>query len=139
MPTDKHRRWLSDALGITCVSAAPGDGGGGARGAGAGGPPPTRDPAQEEREQREEQQQQATQPASDRMAGAAKDLLMHYASQHLGRLQEQALNDLARAWRESPGGVIAAGAILGSAGVAYLVGTGSNLPPIPAIPLDFLA
>ena len=99
----------------------------------------SRDPDQVDRENREKQQQDAKQPAADKMAAAAKDLLFHYASENLAPLKEKALNDLARAWREAPGGVIAASAILGAAGVTYLIKTGTNLPKIPSIPLDFLA
>jgi hypothetical protein len=94
---------------------------------------------QEERQKREKQAQEAKQPNADRMTDAAKKLLKKYAEDNLGPLKEKALNDLAKAWKESPGGVIAAGAVLGAAGVTYLVKTGSSLPSIPAIPLDFLA
>lgn len=100
---------------------------------------PPRDPEQAEREQREQQAQQARQPSEERLADTAKDLLRHYASEYLRPLGDRALRDLARAWREAPAGVIAAGTILGTAGIAYLIGTGSNLPRIPPIPLDFLA
>ena len=106
---------------------------------GADGDSRARDPDREETDKREKQRDDAKKPNADRMADAAKDLLKKYAEDNLGPLKEKALNDLAKAWQESPGGVITAGAILGAAGVTYLVKTGSNLPPIPAIPLDFLA
>jgi hypothetical protein len=64
--------------------------------------------------------------------------VLHYAAEHLRSLGDEALRQLRQAWRESPGGVITAGAILGSAGAAYLIGTRGSLPAIP-IPLDFLA
>jgi hypothetical protein len=99
----------------------------------------TRNPDKEERDKREKEQQESKQPVKDRMTDAAKEVLKKYAADNLGPLKEKALNDLAKAWKESPGGVIAAGAILGAAGVTYLVKTGSSLPSIPAIPLDFLA
>ena len=134
MADPEHDSWLQ-VLGVSPVSFAAGakpesddDRG-----------PSDNDPAHTEREQRDRQQDEATQPAGDRVADAAKDLLTHYASQHLGPLRDQALQDLSRAWRESPGGVIAAGTVIGAAGIAYLVGTGASIPSIPAIPLDFLA
>jgi hypothetical protein len=98
-----------------------------------------RDPDKEERQKRDKQQQEAKKPNEDRMADAAKDLVKKYAEDNLGPLKEKALNDLAKAWKESPGGVIALGAVVGAAGVTYLVKTGGSVPSIPAIPLDFLA
>jgi N-acetylmuramoyl-L-alanine amidase len=71
-------------------------------------------------------------------ADVAQRLLQHYLGPYLGRLSEEAKRRLLEAWREAPGGVIAAAAILGSAGIGYLVGTNSPLPSIPAIPLDTL-
>src|ERR1041385_5871885 len=73
------------------------------------------------------------------MADAAKDLVKKYAEDNLGKVKEEALCQLGKAWKESPGGVIATGTIIGAAGVAYLVGTKGDIPSIPAIPLDFLA
>jgi len=93
----------------------------------------------EEQDKRQKERDEAKQPVKDRMSDAAKEVLKKYAEDNLGKLKEEALNQLAKAWQESPGGVIAVGAILGAAGVTYLVKTGSELPGIPAIPLDFLA
>lgn len=64
--------------------------------------------------------------------------LRRFAQQQLGRLSAEAQRRLVRAWREAPGGVIAAATVLGAAGVTYLVGTRSRLPSLPGIPLDFL-
>lgn len=89
-------------------------------------PPPTKDPSTQE----------TTKPAKPEEV--AKDLLKHYAGKYLGNLEEEAKKRLAQAWSESPGGVIAAGAIIGAAGVSYLIGTKSELPKLPAIPLDFI-
>jgi len=88
--------------------------------------PPTKDPSQE------------TPPKPAKVEDAAKDLLKHYAKKYLGPLGDDAKKRLAQAWAESPGGVIAAGAIVGAAGVAYLIGTKSALPGLPPIPLDFI-
>lgn len=63
---------------------------------------------------------------------------MHYTEKYLDRLGAEAKKRLADAWDQSPGGVIAAGAVIGAGGVAYLVGTKSALPGLPAIPLDKL-
>src|SRR6266704_729106 len=93
----------------------------------------------EEQDKRQKERDASKQPVKDRMTDAAKEVLKKYAEDNLGKLKEEALDQLAKAWRESPGGVIAAGAILGAAGVTYLVKTGSELPSIPPIPLDFLA
>ncbi|HKG24833.1 MAG TPA: hypothetical protein VKB09_04250, partial [Thermomicrobiales bacterium] len=87
--------------------------------------PPTTDPSLE-----------TPQPAD--LASSGKELVMKYAEKYLGRLSDEAKKRLADAWDESPGGVIAAGAVIGGAGVAYLVGTKSALPGLPAIPLDVL-
>lgn len=88
--------------------------------------PPTTDPSNE------------TPPKPAKVEDAAKDLLKHYAKKYLGPLGEDAKKRLAQAWAESPGGVIAAGAIVGAAGVSYLIGTKSALPAVPPIPLDFI-
>jgi hypothetical protein len=88
-------------------------------------PPPTTDPSLE-----------TPKPAD--LADSAKDLLMKYAEKYLGRLGDEAKKRLAEAWDASPGGVIAAGAVVGGGGVAYLVGTKSALPGLPKIPLDVL-
>jgi hypothetical protein len=93
----------------------------------------------EEQDKREKEREASKQPVKDRMTDAAKEALKKYAEDNLGKLKEEALDRLAKAWKESPGGVIAAGAILGAAGATYLVKTGADLPAIPAIPLDFLA
>jgi len=103
------------------------------------GDAPTRNADKEEQDKRQKQEDDAKKPNSDRMADAAKDVLKKYAEDNLGKLKEDALDQLGKAWKDSPGGVIAAGTIIGAAGVAYLVGTKSDLPSIPAIPLDFLA
>jgi hypothetical protein len=87
--------------------------------------PPTTDPTLE-----------TPKPAD--LGDSAKELLMKYAEQYLGRLGDEAKKRLADAWDEAPAGVIAAGAVVGAAGVAYLVGTKSALPDLPAIPLDVL-
>lgn len=89
-------------------------------------PPPTTDPSQE------------TQPKPADLGGTAKDLVMKYADKYINQLGDEAKKRLAEAWEESPGGVIAAGAIIGGAGVTYLIGTKSALPGLPDIPLDFL-
>jgi len=89
-------------------------------------PPPTKDPSTQE----------TTKPAKPEEV--AKDLVKHYAKKYLGNLEDEAKKRLAQAWAESPGGVIAAGAVIGAAGVGYLIGTKSALPGLPAIPLDFI-
>ena len=99
----------------------------------------TRNPDKDEQDKREKQKDESKKPVDDRMKDAAKDLLKKYAEDKLGPLKEKALEDLAKAWRESPGVVIGVGTVLTAAGVTYLVKTGSSLPSIPAIPLDFLA
>src|SRR5687767_4893875 len=166
MPNDEMWKWITSPLvGVTAQPSptslkmrkgpsAPDGGPSGGSGRGGGyvpvsgkddeggtedvGASRARDPDKEERDKREKQRDDK-QPSKDRMTGAAKDLVKKYAEDNLGPLKEKALNDLAKAWRESPGGVIAVGAVLGAAGVTYLVKTGADLPPIPAIPLDFLA
>lgn len=80
-----------------------------------------------------------TTAATDRAIDATKDLVLYYASKNLKPLEDKALEDLAKAWKEAPGGVITAAALLGAGGVTYLVKSGSNVPSLPAIPLDFLA
>jgi len=77
-----------------------------------------------------------TRPANP--AEVAEQLLAQYLRPYLDRLSGEAKRRLIEGWRESPGGVIAAGSILGAAGVAFLVGTNSALPTLPAIPLDTL-
>ena len=89
------------------------------------GPPPTKDPSADE-------------PKQAKLPDAAEKVVKHYAEKYLGGLKDEAKKRLADAWRESPAGVIAAGAIIGGAGVGYLVGTKSALPGLPAIPLDVL-
>ena len=88
--------------------------------------PPTKDPSTTE----------TTKPAKPEEV--AKDLVKHYAKKYLGNLEDEAKKRLAQAWSESPGGVIAAGAVIGGAGVGYLIGTKSALPGLPPIPLDFI-
>jgi hypothetical protein len=88
-------------------------------------PPPATDPSLE-----------SPKPAD--LSDSAKELLMKYAEKYLGKLGDEAKKRLADAWDESPGGVIAAGAVIGGAGIAYLVGTKSALPGLPEIPLDVL-
>jgi N-acetylmuramoyl-L-alanine amidase len=83
----------------------------------------------------------SAQPPTTKRADPAKvaeQLLSHYLGPYLNRLGDEAKRRLVEAWRESPGGVIAAGAILGAAGIGYVVGTGSSIPALPAIPLDAL-
>lgn len=99
---------------------------------------PAGDPAKAEQDRRDKQAADAQKPADERVVSASKELVMHYAAEHLSSLGDEALRQLAKAWRESPGGVIAAGSIIGATGVAYLVGTNGSLPAI-TIPLDFLA
>lgn len=99
---------------------------------------PDRQPPVDPDRQRQQQQQGLQTPTADRLTDAAKNLALHYAGQYTRGLQDEALRQLARAWREAPGGVIAAAAIIGAEGVAYLVGTQGSLPDIP-VPLDFLA
>ncbi len=99
---------------------------------------PVGDPAQVEQQQRDKQAADAAKPAGERVVSASRELVMHYAAENLKSLGDEALRQLVRAWRETPGGVIAAGTIIGAAGVAYLVGTNGSLPEI-TIPLDFLA
>jgi hypothetical protein len=88
-------------------------------------PPPTSDPSVKTPE-----------PAD--LGDSAKELLMKYAEKYLGKLGDEAKKRLAEAWDASPGGVIAAGAVVGGAGVAYLVGSKSEMPGLPEIPLDVL-
>ena len=80
----------------------------------------------------------APEPQRADPARVAERLLLHYLGPYLTRLSDEAKRRLVDAWRESPGGVIAAAGIVGSAGIAYLVGTESALPALPAIPLDAL-
>ena len=138
-PRGEHRQWLQEVLGVNTAGGSPPEHG--EEGERVDSPSDrAQDPIADERHRREDSQRdRASESDGDRLADAAKDLLIHYASQHLGSLSERALQDLARAWRESPAGTIAAATIFGAAGVAYLAGTGANIPNLPPIPLDFLA
>jgi hypothetical protein len=77
-------------------------------------------------------------PDQATLEAAAREQLLRNVRETIGPLEDEAKRRLARAWQEAPGGVIAAAAIVGAAGVTYLVGTRSALPGLPAIPLDFL-
>jgi hypothetical protein len=88
-------------------------------------PPPTKDPSLEE-------------PKPAELGDSAKELMLKYAEKYLGRLSDEAKKKLIAMWETSPTGVIAAGAVLGGAGVAYLISSKSDVPGIPDIPLDIL-
>jgi hypothetical protein len=89
-------------------------------------PPPTKDPSLEEPKK----------PAD--LAESGKDLLLKYAEKYLGKLSDEAKKKLMAMWETSPTGVISAGAVIGGAGIAYLISSKTDVPGIPEIPLDIL-
>ncbi len=101
--------------------------------------PPGTNSDKDEREKREKQQDDAKKPNADRIQDATKDLVEKLAEKYLGSLKDQALDDLGKAWKASPAGTIALGAVLGASAVAILIKTGVRPGKLPAIPLDRLA
>jgi hypothetical protein len=101
--------------------------------------PPGTNSDKDERDKREKQQEDAKKPNADRMQDAAKELAEKLAEKHLGSLKDQALDDLGKAWKATPGGTIALGAILGGSAVYILAKTGVRPGKLPAIPLDRFA
>jgi len=79
-----------------------------------------------------------TPPKQADLADSAKDLLLKYAEKYLGKLGDEAKKRLVEAWDASPTGVIAAGAVVGGAGITYLLTSKSDMPGLPDIPLDIL-
>jgi N-acetylmuramoyl-L-alanine amidase len=76
-----------------------------------------------------------TRPADP--ASVARELVEHYLAPHFKRLSDAAQRQLVQAWHDSPAAVIAGSALLTSEAIAFLIANGSNLPDLPAIPLDF--
>jgi N-acetylmuramoyl-L-alanine amidase len=66
------------------------------------------------------------------------EALRQAIQQQWGQMEDAAKQALLRQLRDAPGSVIAAGVLLGGAGVGILLNTQTPVPSLPGIPLDFL-